>query len=349
MENRDILIWLNSLYLSDKFFDELIDGKDDLNYIFRCSAEDLSEVKFANKKNIEKLKRGMDKGYLNSVIDGINRYCDDVITIYDENYPEELLIIDNSPKVIYTKGKKLDMQSPTIGIVGARKCTDYGNWACKKLVGELTDLGITIISGLAAGIDGIAHKTALSKNGYSIGVLGNGLDIVYPRSNQRLYEEMFVDGTVITEYPIGTAAANWNFPRRNRIISGLSLGIVVIEAKEKSGSLITASYAAEQGKEIFSLPGNINSIYSVGTNRLIRDGAIPLLDIEDILINVSKLKDYVIKSEESDIVELEGIEKDVYELYNRGYNSVDKIISETNFELSEISAALTMLELKGII
>ena len=349
MENRDILIWLNSLYLSDKSFDALVDGKDDLNYIFTCSDEALEEINSSNKKNIEKLKRGMDKDYLNGVIDGINKYCDDVITIYDDNYPEELLLIENSPKVLYTKGKPLDMNLPTIGIVGARKCTDYGNWACKKLVGELTDLGITVISGLAAGIDGIAHKTALSKNGYSIGVLGNGLDIVYPRSNQRLYEEMFVNGTVISEYPIGTAAANWNFPRRNRIISGLSLGVVVIEAKEKSGSLITASYAAEQGKEIFALPGNINSIYSVGTNRLIRDGAIPLLDIDDILINVSKLKDYAAEQDDKGVIELEGMEKEVLELYNRGYITVDSIVEQSKLDVVEVSITMTILELKGII
>ena len=191
---------------------------------------------------------------------------------------------------MYIKGEILEEDSLSLAIVGSRKATAYGKWACEKFSRELVDLGVTIVSGLAAGIDTVAHKTAVNNGGRTIGVLGNGIDIVYPKKNISLFEKIVENGAVISEFPLGTPPLPYNFPQRNRIISGLSMGVIVIEAQEKSGSLITAHHALEQGKEVFALPGNINSIYSGGTNKLIKDGAIPLLDIEAIIDEVHELR-----------------------------------------------------------
>ncbi len=214
------------------------------------------------------------------------------ITIFDEDYPPSSLEnIYGKPYVLYGKGGEiLEEDSLSIGIVGSRKATSYGKWACEKFSKELVKMGVTIVSGLALGIDTVAHKTAIKEGGRTIAVLGNGIDIVYPKNNKELYADIINNGMILTEFPLKTPPLAYNFPQRNRIIAGLSLGIIVIEAKEKSGSLITAHLALDQGKDVFALPGNINSLYSKGTNKLIKDGARPLLDIEDIIEEISQLQ-----------------------------------------------------------
>ncbi len=161
-------------------------------------------------------------------------------------------------------------------------------------------MNVTIVSGLALGIDSVAHKTALETGGRTIAILGNGLDTIYPKRNKSLYEEIPTNGAILTEYPLGTPPLAYNFPQRNRMISGLSLGIIVIEAKEKSGSLITAYHALEQGKEVFALPGNINSIFSRGTNKLIKDGAKILMDVEDIIEEIYELQQKVVEKKKKE-------------------------------------------------
>ena len=344
MNNRDVLLWLDSLFLSEKFLNSIMEKFSSLDELFSLSETELMAIPNSNEHNVKKILASKDKDYFNELIENINKYCTDVMTIYDENYPEVLCGIENPPKVIYARGNPLNLNEPCIGVVGARKCTDYGKWACAQIVRELSNLGITVVSGLAAGIDSIAHRTSLENGNYTIGVLGNGLDIVFPRRNERLYQEMFVHGTVISEYPIGAEAIARNFPRRNRIISGLSLGVIVVEAEERSGSLITARLAAEQGREVFALPGNINSLYSVGTNRLIRDGATPYLDIDDVLIGISKLKDYT--SSEKELDGLEPFEMEVLNLVKSGVNSVDQIVEVTGKSVAEVSGTVTILELK---
>ena len=238
-----------------------------------------------------------------------------------------------------------------IAIVGSRKSTSYGRWATEKFVEELLELDVTIVSGLALGIDSIAHKKALEGKGRTIAVLGNGLDIVYPKRNKDIYKEVPKNGALISEYFLGVPPLAYNFPQRNRIISGLSLGVIVIEAKEKSGSLITAHHALEQGKEVFALPGNINSIFSKGTNKLIKDGAKLIMNIDDIVEEVYELQEKLKNKKEKDIdySQFSSLEIKVLENIKEGPVHSDSIALNTSLDISTVNSILTILELKGVI
>ena len=208
-----------------------------------------------------------------------------IIKLLDNNYPKELKNIYEKPQTIYLIGNEKLLNYKSIAIIGCRDCTDYGKNNAYKFAYELAKKGICIISGLARGIDTFAHLGALKAKGKTIAVLGCGLDIVYPPENFNLYKDILKnDGAIITEYPLGTKPEKFNFPKRNRIISGLSDGVLVIEAKKKSGTSITVNYALEQGKDIYAIPGNISNANSYGTNELIKEGAIPVTNIDDIII-----------------------------------------------------------------
>lgn len=207
-----------------------------------------------------------------------------IINIQDGNYPRMLREIYDPPKSLYIAGNINILNKPSIAIVGCRKPSEYGKKAAKYFAYNLAKQGINIISGLAIGIDSCAHLGALEAKGKTIAVVGNGLDTVYPKQNENLAKQIIKQGgAIISEYPLGTKPEKNHFPARNRIISGLSNGVIVVEAKEESGSLITADFAIEQGREVFAVPGNINSINSVGTNQLIQDGAIPICNYIDVL------------------------------------------------------------------
>ena len=207
------------------------------------------------------------------------------IQLGDDNYPEKLKNIYCKPQNLYLIGNEDLLNCKSIAIIGCRDCTDYGKKNSYKFGYELAKKGICVISGLARGIDTFAHIGALKAKGKTLAVLGCGLDIVYPPENVSLYQEILKNGgAILTEYPIGTKPEKYNFPARNRIISGLSDGVLVIEAKKRSGTSITVDHALEQGKDVYAIPGNISSISSYGTNELIKEGAIPVTTIEDIMI-----------------------------------------------------------------
>lgn len=207
------------------------------------------------------------------------------IQLGDDNYPEKLKNIYWKPQDLYLIGNEELLNCKSIAIIGCRDCTDYGKKNSYKFGYELARKGICVISGLARGIDTFAHIGALKAKGKTLAVLGCGLDIVYPPENLNLYQEILKnDGAILTEYPIGTKPEKYNFPARNRIISGLSDGVLVIEAKKRSGTSITVDYALEQGKDVYAIPGNISSVSSYGTNELIKEGAIPVTTVEDIMI-----------------------------------------------------------------
>ena len=207
-----------------------------------------------------------------------------VISINDKEYPESLKRIYDPPIVLYANGNLNLLNNKSIAIVGCRLCSVYGKIITKKLAYNLSEKNITIISGMARGIDSYAHIGALEAKGSTIAVLGSGIDVIYPKENERLYYEIIRNnGLILSEYIVGTKPIPINFPRRNRIISALSNGVLVTEAKIRSGSFITVDFALEQGKEIFSVPGNINSANSEGTNSLIKQGAKLVTCVEDIL------------------------------------------------------------------
>ena len=207
-----------------------------------------------------------------------------IIKIEDKDYPEKLKNIYNPPKELYVLGNEKILNETAIAIVGSRNCTKYGAQNAYKFAYEIAKRNICVISGLARGIDTYSHKGAVLAKGKTIAVLGCGLDVIYPSENFELYKKIVqTGGTIITEYPLGTKPKRYNFPERNRIISGLSEKILVIEAKERSGALITVDYALEQGKDVYAIPGNITSLNSVGPNELIKEGAFIVTNIQDIV------------------------------------------------------------------
>lgn len=349
---RDILIWLSSLNIGNHNIRKLIEEFPNLGDLWYSKKEKLKGIGRFNYPIINKILKNRNKDYLNRLFDNIESQNIKIITILDKDYPKHLLYIDDKPNVIYMKGNLLEEDNLAISIVGSRKSTNYGKWAAEKFSKELVEMGITIISGLANGIDTIAHKTALENNGRTIAVLGTGIDKIYPARNKDLYKDIEEYGALITEFPIGTKPFAYNFPQRNRIISGLSMGIIVIEAQEKSGSLITATHASNQGKDVFALPGNINSVFSRGTNKLIRDGAIPLLELEDIIEEISEFKELRNKSIIKNKVDLDNfsdLEVKIIECLKMQATHCDEISYKTGIDISELNSMLTILELKGII
>lgn len=212
-----------------------------------------------------------------------------IIKIEDKDYPEKLKNIYNPPKELYVLGNEKILNETAIAIVGSRNCTKYGAQNAYKFAYEIAKRNICVISGLARGIDTYSHKGAVLAKGKTIAVLGCGLDVIYPSENFELYKKIVqTGGTIITEYPLGTKPKRYNFPERNRIISGLSDGILVVEARKKSGTMITVEFALEQGREVYAIPGNISSDSSYGTNELIKEGATPVTNVNDIILNNCK-------------------------------------------------------------
>ncbi len=205
------------------------------------------------------------------------------ITIEDSNYPYLLKQISDPPFVLYLKGTLPAEDAPWFGVVGTRQMTNYGRAVTEKLTADLVKNGFVIVSGLARGVDTVAHKTAINNKGKTIAVLGCGVDVIYPPENRELYYQIMKNGCVVSEMPPGLWAAKGTFPARNRIISGLSKGVLMTEGTEKSGALITCSYAADQGRDVFSVPGPVNSVQSTGTLGILKKGAKLVTDINDIL------------------------------------------------------------------
>ncbi len=271
-----------------------------------------------------------------------------VLTWDDPAYPDRLRQITQSPFVLYIKGDLLAEDAWAVAIVGTRRYSPYGRQVAENISHTLARNGITIISGLARGIDGIAHRTAIEAGGRTIAVLGSGLDILYPPEHRALAEEISKAGALISDYPLGTPPDGSNFPPRNRIISGLSKIIIVIEAGERSGALITATYAAEQGKEVFAVPGKISAPMSKGTNLLIKQGAHPLLDPQDVLdlLNMTLVAEQRVirKALPSDPKEAV-----LYQAVGEEPLHVDEICSQVNLPIEEVTSTLALMELKGMV
>ena len=353
MEYRDMLIYLNILGLTNLQINNvekyIVENDLNIEVLFNLENNDLTK-RYISTSAYEKIKKG-NVDILSSVKENAEKNNIEILTYKDKDFPERLNPIENSPKVIYAKGKIKIEDNISIGVVGSRKHTDYGEMVVNYFVDELVKLGVTIVSGMAYGIDTIAHKRALKNNGRTIAVLGNGVDVIYPIKNSKLYMNIINNGAVVGEYPLGTQSLPYNFPARNRIISGLSLGVIIAEARDNSGSLITARVAAEQGKEIFAVPGNINSLYSEGTNKLIRDGAIPLMNIDDILLGITEIQNNanVKKEKEKLVVNLTNEEKIIYDLILSGIKDINNICIYSDFDISYLNSILTILELKELI
>lgn len=265
----------------------------------------------------------------------------------EKDYPELLNYIGNPPEALYYQGDITLASEPLIAVVGARKASSYGKWAAYHLSEKLSEYGIGVVSGMAYGIDAYAHKGAVDYGGRTIAVLGCGVDICYPSSNQALKEEILKTGLILSEYEPGVPPRPFRFPLRNRIISGLCIGTVVVEAGLNSGSLITADFAGEQGRNIYAVPGNINSVSSFGANKLIKDGAVPLIVFDDIIDELG-----INRSEKKSMEEIQlGVdEKKIYNYIRiNGEATTDEVCRNTGRKPSEINSIVTILEMKGLL
>lgn len=271
-----------------------------------------------------------------------------VFTWEDPGYPRWLKEIDLPPPVLYVRGDFVEQDEWAVAIVGTRRVTAYGRQVAAELAGLLARRGVTVISGLARGVDSIAHHAALQAGGRTLAVLGCGVDRIYPPENRRLAESIIQQGAVISDYPIGTPPDAVNFPPRNRIISGLARAVVVIEAGETSGALITASFAAEQGREVFAVPGTIYAPQSIGTNRLIQQGARPLLDLAEVLTELDL--EYVHEQKAiRQIIPSDATEAAIFSLLGSEPVHVDDLRVQVDLPTEKVTAALAMMELKGLV
>lgn len=279
-----------------------------------------------------------------------------VVTFNDPAYPERLKLIHDPPPLLYVKGTLCPADGNAISIVGTRRATHYGKMAAGRFAGDLARMGVTVVSGLAYGIDAAAHKGALAADGRTIAVLGSGVDVIYPRANAKIYEQIVLSGAVISEFPMGSQPDPGFFPMRNRIVSGLSLGTLVVESPLKSGALITARHALEQGREVFAVPGNIYSPYSEGCHKLIKDGAKLVESVYDIigevehnLVNV-KLGDLEqAEPPRGSAATMSADEKKVFNFLSMVPTHIDDVGEECGLTASRTASALMTLELKGLV
>lgn len=264
----------------------------------------------------------------------------------DADFPAELRKIKNPPKSLYYIGDLSVLEKPCVAIVGSRKMSAYGRWVAESFGAVFGKSGVTVVSGMATGIDTFAHKGALKAHGTTVAVLGNGVDICFPVGNGLLKNQIEREGLVVSEYEPGSYARKHTFPERNRIISGLSRAVVVVEAGVNSGALITAELAVDQGREVYAVPGNINSVYSAGTNLLLKDGANPLTVAEDLLADLG------IQSE-TRRDKRAGLSKDERRVFDAilrgGEMGVDAICDATKMSAREVNIIITVLEMKGIV
>ncbi len=271
-----------------------------------------------------------------------------VLTWESPGYPRNLLNIAQPPPVLFVKGALTAADEWAVALVGTRKVTAYGREVARDLASGLAASGVTVVSGLARGVDAVAHRAALEAGGRSIAVLGCGLDIIYPPEHRELADAIAKSGAVVSDYPLGTQPDGVNFPPRNRIISGLSKGVVIVEAGADSGALITADYALEQGRDVFAVPGNINHRASVGANRLIQQGAKAVLSVTDILEELN-LQLVTERKEARAALPTDPTEQKVLESLASGPVHVDELSVQLSLPIAQISGTLAMMELKGLV
>lgn len=278
----------------------------------------------------------------------LDRYKVTALIWEDETYPRRLKELDQAPPVLYVRGDLMPEDEWAVAVVGTRGVTTYGRQVAEELGIFLAQNGITVVSGLARGVDAIAHQAALNAGGRTVAVMAHGLDMVYPNEHRKLAEQIVANGALVSDYALHIPPDSANFPPRNRIISGLSLAVVIVEAGEQSGALITAGFAAEQGREAFAIPGNIYAPQSKGTNMLIERGAHPLVKFEDLLtvLNLEKMGEH--KNARVGLP-ADPTEAKLFELLGQEPMHVNEIRLRSELPIEQVSSALALMELKGLV
>jgi len=352
--DNDIALWL-SLHqingLGSAKLCQLLSRFGNPEAIFTASLHSLKDV--VETKIAQAINQGVDTSLIQSSLDWLADDNNHLITLADEAYPKQLLEIANPPAILYAKGNINLLKQPAIAIVGSRNATPQGEKNAIDFAESLASQGLCIISGMALGIDGAAHQGALKANGATIAVVGTGLDIVYPARHRDLAHQIAANGLILSEFPIGTPSKPQNFPRRNRIITGLSLGCLVVEANIGSGSLISAKLAAEQGREVFAIPGSIHSPVAKGCHALIKQGAKLVESSDDILSEIQFERLEISTQNTSPNGSLPKRANPPPEaspvLASMGFDPIDfdQLLGLTDLTSSELSTMLTLLELEG--
>jgi DNA processing protein len=333
-------------------FKRLLDEFKTPEAVFTASSKELLRVEGIGEKVAGEIHKGPSEKKVERELRLVKEVGGTLLTLENVLYPIRLKEIYDPPPLLYLRGELKKEDDFALSIVGSRKTSPYGRWITEKISQEIVRQGITIVSGMARGIDSVAHGGAISGGGRTLAVLGCGIDVIYPPENRNLFGQIIDHGAVLSEFPMGSRPEGMHFPRRNRIISGLSMGVVVVQASADSGSLITAEYALEQGREVFAIPGNVGAEGSRGTNRLIKEGAKLVESSEDILEEIvpqwQKMKEssFKAKSPEEALPEEEKI---VYRLLSDSPLHIDAIIRESPFDPGRVSSLLLNLELKGLI
>jgi len=348
MEDRKYWVGFNHIKgIGAVRFQRLLNHFPDLKTAWNASEIELRQAGIGEKP-LMNLLQFRKKNDLDHIYEEIIKKGIQISTIQDQDYPQPLKQIVNPPPVLYIKGKILEKDAHALAVVGTRKITAYGKNIVRELAEFLAQNDITIISGLARGVDSEAHKSILNVGGRTIAVLGNGIDIVYPPENQALAKNIIANGALVSDFAPGTLPEGINFPPRNRIIAGFALATIVIEAGLRSGALLTAEFTAEQGKDVFAVPGSIYAPQSKGTNKLIFDGAHPLIRFEDIFetLNLSraaltKKVQQELPTDETELLVLKLLQKEALH--------IDDIQAVSGLPIERISAALSFLELEGYV
>ena len=292
-------------------------------------------------------------------LDALRKVGGKLVSWKEPEYPQALLQIYDPPVMLYVRGDTQVLNSPSLSIVGTRRPTVYGSQMAERMGRDLAVRGLTIVSGLARGIDAIAHQGATAVGGRAIGVLGTGIDVCYPKENKKLYEKVLERGAIVSEFPTGSHPAPENFPVRNRIIAGMPLGVIIVEGKQYSGSLITARLAMEFGREVFGVPGNVTQEVSFAPNLLIKQGAKLVTNADDVIeelptpVRAALVKAEAVEAEQRSLLLVDGlsaVQRKLYELLSAEESRhIDDIVDNSGLNSSEVLATLFDLEMKGIV
>lgn len=361
-ENLKLFYFLKSITsLGDVRIRRIAEKFNNLGHLFSSDLQTLKSIDGISEKTLREVESAVNKSnvfeesYL-KLLEKLEKSNIKVTTIFDENYPQNLKNIYDAPVILYYYGNMSESDRYSIGIVGTRTPSDYGRKVCRDLSKELANRGLPVVSGLAIGIDSIAHNSCLESGGITYAVLGSGVDNLYPPDNKHLYERIKETGAVISEFEIGAKAEKVNFPRRNRVVSGISLGTLIVESRIKGGSLITAEFALDQNRELFAVPGNITAKNSDGCNNLIKKGYAKLVSsVDDIISEFNIQISDLVNTKSNKIPDTEQKEMNVFEqkIYNALNDteptSIDKICELTELNISDCLVNLLTMEFKGLV
>lgn len=347
MEEREYRYWFYTLEdVSGKDCEKLVKQYGSIKEIFYRPSEEWERCTFLGEKARKRIANHKNVYEIQKECEELEKKEIKYVSMEDPEYPKRLQFVSDKPKILFYKGQLPKEEAKAVAVIGARDCSNYGKTIAREIGEALAQYEISLISGMARGIDGCAQESMLKAGGVSYGVLGCGVDICYPKENGRLYEELIQHGGVISELKPGTPARAIHFPRRNRIISGLADVIVVVEAQKRSGTSITVGYGLEQGKEIMAVPGRIKDSLSKGCNLLISQGASPLLEVEDILWNLGFFSEKIMKNNKKIENPLAREQKLVYDCLDFTPKNVMMIAEDLGENIEKINELLFDLEIE---